>query len=68
MAPDNFIDGAFERVCIQTARQSQGAGNIINRAIRVELIEKPEPLLRERQGAFATRRFSRRAAGTEIDT
>src|SRR5258705_4731652 len=68
MAPDNFIDGTLERVCIQTARQSQGAGNIINRGIRGELMENLDSLLRERQGSFSTRRSSRSEAGSEIRT
>src|SRR5258705_12165774 len=68
MAPDDFVDGALERVCIQTARQSQGAGNIINRGIRGELMENLDSLLRERQGSFSTRRSSRSEAGSEIRT
>src|ERR1043165_8520484 len=47
---DNLEERLLERCNIQLSGQSNSEGTVIESAAVLELVQKPEPLLRERQG------------------
>ena len=46
MASNHFIEREFERRLIQVSAQMQGASNIVDRVLRIQLFDQPQPLLR----------------------
>src|SRR5215210_915437 len=44
-----FAKATLERDCVEPAIQAHYFGNVVERAIRFELVQKPETLLRVRQ-------------------
>ncbi|MNF73677.1 hypothetical protein D3C84_556840 [compost metagenome] len=49
MALDELLQGPFQRRCVEVAADAQGAGQVVRRALRRELLQQPEPLLGEGQ-------------------
>lgn len=48
----DFLEAALQRAGIEFAAQAQGLGNIVKRAGGLELLQKPQALLRERSGTL----------------
>src|SRR6185369_6395294 len=66
VAPSDLAERSLQRVWVEFSLQQDSAHKVVSRIARLELIEKPESLLRERQGSgttfFATRNsFSTRS-------
>ena len=47
MSPDDFIQCSVHRINLQVTTQSHRDGNVVERAARLQLMKKPETLLRE---------------------
>ena len=67
MPPDYFIETALDQIRLQGAFQAQGQGNMVGRAVRFQLFEKPNSLLRKRERCatvgFALNRLGRTGSG-----
>ena len=59
VTPNNLAERFFQRDCVESSLQQDGAHEVVSRIAWFELIEKPESLLREgqrsRPGLFTTR-------------
>ena len=60
--PDDLAQRALQRRRVQRARQAQRDGDVVDRAPRLQLVQEPEPLLRERERQRARRARPGRAA------
>src|ERR1041384_2543316 len=49
MPPQQLVDTLLERQNLQQTRQTNCGGNVVSRALRLELIDEPQSLLRKRQ-------------------
>jgi hypothetical protein len=49
VAPSDLAERSLQRVCVEFSLQQDSAHKVVSRIARLELIEKPESLLRERQ-------------------
>src|SRR3954453_17407626 len=50
VASHNFVQRPVQSLDIQRALHAEGARNVVKRIVRFQLIQYPQPLLRERQG------------------
>src|SRR5262245_57292603 len=57
MAPDDFVETPGQGVDIQRACYAKRRGNVVDRAARLKLLEKPQALLRIRQHECACPAF-----------
>ena len=56
MPRHQLVEAAGEHRCIQRAAKADGIVVVVERVARQELVEKPQPLLREREGRGTRRR------------
>src|SRR5215470_3994391 len=49
VSPDDLIDHSLQRAKVEPPLQPHRSQDVIERIVRRELIQKPQPLLRERQ-------------------
>ncbi|KYF98019.1 hypothetical protein BE20_03765, partial [Sorangium cellulosum] len=61
--PDHLRDRAGERLRVERAAQAERRRHVVRGALRLELIEEPEPLLRERERHLALARRGRDRPG-----
>ena len=47
--PDDLVHRALHRLGGERTRHAGGAGQVVGRAVRLQLVQEPQPLLRERQ-------------------
>jgi hypothetical protein len=52
MSRDELIEGAGQGRHLERSAQAGGGGQIVERIARLQLIEEPQPLLRERSDRF----------------
>src|SRR5260221_1697274 len=60
VTPDDFRDGALQRLQIERAFHPDGYGNVVERQPRLQLFHKPEPFLSEGERRLAAMRGWRR--------
>jgi hypothetical protein len=53
VAVDDLIEAGGDGVDLEGPVEFEGGGNVVGGAARLELVQEPEPLLRERQGRKA---------------
>src|SRR5204862_61727 len=53
VAADDLVEDPAERRDVERAVDAEGQRDVVQRAARLELVEEPEPLLRERRGEGA---------------
>ena len=63
VAADDLRQGALQRLRVQPAAQAQGGGQVVGAAPRLQLVDEPQPLLRERERAAALRRDTGTSGG-----
>ena len=56
MAPDDFVESRLERRRVQPSPQAQRARRVVGGVVRLELVQEPQTLLRERQRPLPIRR------------
>ncbi|CAM3290567.1 hypothetical protein COSO111634_10390 [Corallococcus soli] len=63
MTPHQLREGALQGGEVQHAAQSHGGGDVVERVARLEFVEEPQALLRERQRQGLLARGERQRAG-----
>src|SRR5262245_30489061 len=66
MAAHDLAQAATQEAGVEAARKADAGRNVVERARELELLEKPEPLLREREDRLAVHLASNRSGSQPL--